>query len=277
MAELLPWNHYARKNIGYLFALSHGAKIIYETDDDNEIMGELSPCPSKGLLPGIYTQNSCVNIYAYFGHPEIWPRGYPLEFICKASPFTLSTPQNCSVGIEQGVVNGSPDVDALFRLTQDKQVIFEHQPACFLPPKTFCPINSQNTFFHPAAFFTLYLPSFVSMRVSDIWRGYVAQKLIWSEGACLAFSGPSAFQRRNEHCLLHDFRLEQALYLQSGSLVEFLREWKDDGGISSHQRMTLLFQDLVRKDFLKQEEFPLLEAWIHDLEKIAVSCREQMS
>lgn len=31
----LPWNHYCRKNIGYLYAIQHGATVIYDTDDDN--------------------------------------------------------------------------------------------------------------------------------------------------------------------------------------------------------------------------------------------------
>jgi len=35
---LLPWNHYSRKNIGYLYAIEHGAKVIYDTDDDNGLL-----------------------------------------------------------------------------------------------------------------------------------------------------------------------------------------------------------------------------------------------
>ena len=31
LAKALPWNHYARKNIGYLYAIERGAKIIYDT------------------------------------------------------------------------------------------------------------------------------------------------------------------------------------------------------------------------------------------------------
>ena len=31
----LPWNHYARKMIGYLFAIENGAEVIVDTDDDN--------------------------------------------------------------------------------------------------------------------------------------------------------------------------------------------------------------------------------------------------
>ncbi|CAH3141878.1 unnamed protein product [Porites evermanni] len=33
--DLLKYRSYPRKNIGYLYAIQHGAKIIYETDDDN--------------------------------------------------------------------------------------------------------------------------------------------------------------------------------------------------------------------------------------------------
>lgn len=35
LSEALPYNHYCRKNIGYLFAANNGADIILETDDDN--------------------------------------------------------------------------------------------------------------------------------------------------------------------------------------------------------------------------------------------------
>ena len=31
----IPFNHYSRKNLGYLLALKMGAEFIYDTDDDN--------------------------------------------------------------------------------------------------------------------------------------------------------------------------------------------------------------------------------------------------
>ena len=31
----LPYKSYSRKNIGYLYAIAHGAQVVYETDDDN--------------------------------------------------------------------------------------------------------------------------------------------------------------------------------------------------------------------------------------------------
>jgi hypothetical protein len=35
-----PWNFYTRKNVGYLYAIQHGARTIYDTDDDNVILGD---------------------------------------------------------------------------------------------------------------------------------------------------------------------------------------------------------------------------------------------
>ena len=36
--KLVPWNHFARKNIGFLYAIEHGAKQIFDLDDDNELI-----------------------------------------------------------------------------------------------------------------------------------------------------------------------------------------------------------------------------------------------
>jgi hypothetical protein len=35
LAALVPRRNYARKAVGYLYALQHGAKLVYESDDDN--------------------------------------------------------------------------------------------------------------------------------------------------------------------------------------------------------------------------------------------------
>lgn len=41
------------------------------------------------------------------------------------------------------------------------------------------PYNSQNTVHHRDAFWALFIPSAVSWRVSNIWRSYFAQRLLW--------------------------------------------------------------------------------------------------
>lgn len=37
IVDHIPWRHFGRKNIGYLYAIEHGAEIIYDTDDDNRL------------------------------------------------------------------------------------------------------------------------------------------------------------------------------------------------------------------------------------------------
>ena len=33
--DALPWKNFGRKNVGYLYAVSRGAKVIWDFDDDN--------------------------------------------------------------------------------------------------------------------------------------------------------------------------------------------------------------------------------------------------
>jgi len=259
IADLLPWNHYSRKNIGYLFAISQGAKVIYDTDDDNQPLGELTCTLGEQHFPFLITEGNTFNIYRYFGRPDVWPRGIPLIEIKNEQLFALTLPMTCYIGIEQGIVNHQPDVDAIFRFTRPDVVDFVSQETCVLPKGVFCPINSQNTFFDYRTFFALYLPSSVSMRVSDIWRGYIAQSLLWRYGSVVAFSGPNAVQNRNDHCILNDFTQESDLYLKSDQLLKVL---------STHNTSILwLYKELFQKGFFRELDVILSEAWLRDLER----------
>ena len=35
LSQFLPWNNFARKNIGYMYAIKQGASLIWDFDDDN--------------------------------------------------------------------------------------------------------------------------------------------------------------------------------------------------------------------------------------------------
>lgn len=81
-----------RKNIGYLYAIQGGARIIYETDDDNHLYQDIPVLPAS-LRMNEYvpvdspnSTASAINIYATFGLERLWPRGFPLEDIKKAVP-----------------------------------------------------------------------------------------------------------------------------------------------------------------------------------------------
>lgn len=105
------------------------------------------------------------------------------------------------------------------------------------------------------------------MRVSDIWRGYISQRLLWECDARLVFSGPNAIQNRNTHSLLHDFSQEQSLYLQASAFFDFLKQWK---GRSTDplELIEMLFSDLVHNAFFDPNELTLLRAWLKDLQHV---------
>lgn len=123
VVEEIPTKSYLRKMVGYLYAIDHGAKYIYETDDDNSALDGLlgfKYVKYRGLEMDCEAPSMFVNPYAYFGQPSVWPRGYPLEMISETavsancSKFTVSTQMPL---IQQGLVNGDPDVDAIYRYT----------------------------------------------------------------------------------------------------------------------------------------------------------------
>ncbi|XP_078374528.1 uncharacterized protein LOC144658081 [Oculina patagonica] len=270
--DLLPYKSYARKNIGYLYAIQHGAKIIYETDDDNSpTSGKITFYQQEtGDFLVYRTDSILVNPYEHFGQSSIWPRGYPLDHIADPPSHNFIKCQGVDTSIQQGVVNGDPDVDAIFRLTRkdkdvDLKVEFdpEAQPVV-LPPNTMAPFNSQNTLFMNKALWAMLIPTTVTFRVCDIWRGYWAQRLMWDVGSHLSFFPPNAVQFRNAHNYLIDFIDEKMLYHDSGRLVEFLINWKSDKP-DFFSRVLDLSVAMVHQGFWEINDAILTEAWLTDL------------
>lgn len=269
ITKLLPWNHYSRKNIGYLYAIKNGATIIYDTDDDNILIHDTIQYLEDTAQTLLYDSNDVViNAYAHFGQSNIWPRGYPLDKILLAQPTATKMTQT-NPYFQQGLVDLDPDVDAIFRLTQGiGNVIFNpHKQPITLAKGSFCPFNTQNTIIHSQAFWGLLIPITTAFRVCDIWRGYWAQRLLWDIGGNLCFLPPTVIQERNEHNLMHDFIDEIDLYTKAGPLVNFLTSWK-----STHdtffERIIDLTDAMIKNEFYLEQEGPLLKAWLQDLTNI---------
>jgi hypothetical protein len=267
---LLPWNHYSRKNIGYLYAIEHGAQIIYDTDDDNIIIGDrIEYLPSAASILSPISQATVINPYAFFGQGTVWPRGYPLELIMQDQSTELQENSYRPL-IQQGLVNNDPDVDAIFRLTHKFPINFaEGSPIC-LPCGTMAPFNTQNTLFHYQAFWGLLIPITTAFRVCDIWRGYWVQRILWEIQAQLCFMPAHVVQERNIHNYLRDFADETDLYLQSGNLINFLCTWHSSSK-KLFDRILELHAALIDANFFKPEELTCTKAWLDDLQSIGYS------
>src|SRR6185312_15804066 len=93
-----------------------------------------------------------------------------------------------------------------------------------------CPFNSQNTTWWSTAFALLYLPATCSFRMSDIWRSFVAQRIMAANDWHLLFHEPTMRQDRNEHDLMRDFADEIPGYLNNDRIRRVLEQTSVTGG-----------------------------------------------
>jgi len=262
-----PFNHYARKNVGYLWAAARGANAIAETDDDNIPYDTFLKQVDRAVTGRAVRKTGWENVYTHFTPDKIWPRGFPLEMITESllHRSELSEPRVFDCPVQQFLADGDPDVDAIYRMTIVKETKFEANTVV-LEAGTFCPFNSQNTIFWRDAFPLLYLPAYVSFRMTDIWRSFVAQACLYAMGKALAFRDATVFQERNQHSLIKDFRDEVPGYLNNVRIVEILTALSLAGEVSAAaDNVRRCYEALVSADIVPARELPLLELWLGEM------------
>ncbi len=142
------------------------------------------------------TDAGWVNAYRYFTDVNIWPRGLPLDAIQRPlPPFESLHTQDVACPIQQGLADENPDVDAIYRLVLTLPQNFRADRRVALGKGAWCPFNSQNTTWWPEAFPLLYLPSYCSFRMTDIWRSFVAQRVAWGKWLVHSFSRADGLAR----------------------------------------------------------------------------------
>jgi hypothetical protein len=96
--------------------------------------------------------------------------------------------------------------------------------------------------------------------VTDIWRGYIAQRFLHLQNQGVLFCSASVYQERNYHNLQHDFAEEIDLYTQTEKLISVLDAYDADyAGVMDY---------LLQHQFVQPEEIELFRAWIHDLTQL---------
>lgn len=269
LAGSLPVGHYARKNLGYLVAFGEGANSIYETDDDNAPNAAWRPRALETLVRKV-APRKWVNVYRMFSSENIWPRGFPLELISDAATYhedpSATELELVDCPIQQGLANVAPDVDAVWRLTMDREFDFSDGPSRWLPPGSWCPFNSQTTWWWPVAYPLMYLPSYCSFRMTDIWRSFVAQRCLWEMGYGMVFHAAEADQQRNVHNLLRDFEDEISGYLQNQKIVNALEAVSlKSNPAEAGNNLRVCYEALVRLGVIPAKELALIDHWLEDV------------
>eukprot|EP00941_MAST-03F_sp_MAST-3F-sp1_P004448 g4448.t1 len=301
---LLKWKHFSRKNIGYLYAMHHGAEVIYDTDDDNLLKRNDK---GKFKIPleilqiskrqDIVTENvklkediHLYNPYESFDpvsavdkEESLWPRGFPLERIhdkrttLPRRRTIVKDQKNEDITIIQSLADNNPDVDAVYRLTQRLPINFRSNKKArieVVPRGVLSPFNAQATIFKRSAFWGLLLPVSVTGRVSDIWRAYSTTRLLWDVGQQIAFASPWVQQCRTPHNYMSDFNAELQLYSQVDQLITVLLEWNPKAN-NLGGRMKELAIFLYEREFLPNRvDVLLVIAWLQDLHRVGVELPE---
>ena len=144
LSAALPWNHYCRKMVGYVEAVRLDSECIVDTDDDNIPNSDWGFPDAEGFFETTDQSAKFVNVYKAFTDRPIWPRGFPLECILRPESEPLrARPRKVKVGVWQGLADGDPDVDAIYRLTNNEQCFFNKWEPLVLGRGNLCPFNSQ--------------------------------------------------------------------------------------------------------------------------------------
>lgn len=269
LSSLIGFDCYARKNIGYLFAMMQGADLIWETDDDTfprDNVGDPLEYANQGFEIGATQASSksssrVWNPFEFFAPDELlWPRGFPLQDVSKivAQEPVVPRSNGCSsplygglmdarVDIFQTLVNLEPDLDAIYRLVFGVRQLSYPPSRQFvtLSGNWFAPGNTQSTFWlNPAKFSWMYFPFSPSDRFADILKLYIAQA-----GGTIAYGGFLSEQFRNPHDLMSDLKLEVPLYNSLSRVLEIVAE-----EMTAEPKMLNIYQELFESGICSEED-----------------------
>jgi hypothetical protein len=253
--------------MGYLYAMQNGAEVIIDTDDDNIPKSNWEFPEFGGSFESIPGDMGFINIYNYYTDQKIWPRGLPLYLINKVKINNVLKCENFMVGIWQGLADGDPDVDAIYRLTSNAACNFIDRPPLVLNPGTFTPFNTQNTAIRKELFSLLYLPTFVSFRFTDILRGIIAQPIMWAAGYNLGFTNATVRQERNPHDYFKDFVSEIPMYLHIEKVAESVNKVTNSNS-SVTDNLFNSYNELEKENIVSADELKTLDAWLFDISNL---------
>ena len=151
----------SRKSIGYLYAIQHGAQVVYDVADTVELQqdhipmlscwqphSELTLLPDGQPCQGDYTMldtsgrgaaqhtgsPSIVNPYPLFGQPHIHPRGMSDQTFKEEVPDACFLRGAARPLIQQAMINGRPDVDCVYHGQQPLNVTFDRSAFAIVLP-----------------------------------------------------------------------------------------------------------------------------------------------
>ena len=160
------------------------------------------------------------------------------------------------------MVNGNPDLDAIYRIVVPSSNNFNVKKnfKSIHLHNFYHPFNSQGTLWRKEYLKLAYLPTFCSFRMTDIWRGYIAQNILYKHDIAISFEKPILFQKRNLHDIFDDFMSEYNGYSEIFDVLDTIALVKYG---SMKEMLMESYEKLIKlKIITDKRELILLEAYL---------------
>jgi hypothetical protein len=244
-------------------AYAAGTDFLVSIDDDNycqpneDFLTEHSVvCQGSSLRTVTESATGFLNICDLLEMEEPRPayaRGFPYGFRHRDEK-PQREERNVAVHINAGLWVLDPDVDGITWLVAKPRVKDFKGESLALGPRTWSPINSQNTALARDA-----IPSYYFMRMGypiggmpidrygDIFSGYFVQACAKHLGACIRAGSPIAEHKRNTHNYMRDATNEWACILALEDLLPWLTEQRLSGNSyrECFRSLSLAIEDAV--------------------------------
>ena len=272
-------NTYYRKCLGYLYSIQHGAKEIFEMEEDLVFYDKsfLNNYFDNIYVSFVQREDSLMtNPYPHFGYSDIWPRGFKIDDIGKQSrnQFHFVNSRNIYLKplIFQGLINNFPDIDSIFYLTRIKnKSSFNFQSSNSYPllyfPNNYIPVNSKNTRFLYNIFPLLIFPISLDENTADIWRGYIMQYFVWKIGGIIIYYSSDCYRAFEQKKL--NLIKDKKNYFVLNKLLELLNSFPDKNyNIDLIELNNEFLNMLCGMKILGKSDIRLYKAFIKDLNNI---------
>ena len=287
-------NLYIKKMIGYLYAMSVGAKVIFDTNGLIEIKKKkgIDKFPTNfddvnsksGFFKSYYKREKILNPYIYFDPVNIsnnnysriynnfFPRGINVNdsyFERKWMDYNIKIPTTKKIGVLNSLIDNYPDEDS--NDFEIQKIFLKYEKIISIPPGIFSPFNEISTFWFENSFWGMIFP-IVEIDLMDIFRAYIYEKVIESKNLLVAFSSSivkrmtfknlfnkNVFHKNEKINSLIQILIEYSLNHSSCTINDFAKSLKD---------LENLYKYLFQKNIISQDSLNLFNIWIQDLQNL---------
>lgn len=257
IARLIPYDSDNRRNVGFLMALDAGVDFLISIDDDNFCQSHEDffsehcvVCQEAQNLTVVDSSTGWLNacdLLVTKPNYRVYPRGFPYHKRHRDAEFSDMEVRGL-IRMNVGLWLLEPDLDAITWLVAPVTAESFRGQSLVLGPRTWAPINTQNTALHRDVIPSYYyirmgypLAGFPIDRYGDIFSGYFSQACVRHLGHKIRLGTPIVEHRRNSHNCLRDAASEMSCIWILEDLVEWLREAKLGGDTYSETYVFLSY------------------------------------